>query len=583
MGIPKFFYWFSKKPEFSNTIGSYVPNNVDIFAIDANSLIHSNAQKQIKANVIVGNTKVIPFEMQYKIHQQIFQGIINDILLLTTTIKPTQTLIIAIDGVAPQAKINQQRSRRYKGGAERLPNVIFDTNSITPGTSFMMDLDTFLRGELEKLIKMDSPLPGEVIYSSHLVPGEGEHKIAEILRQRNPENKVVVIHGMDADLIMIYLLLFDKGWNNIYVFRENTENYKVKTIIDLKSLKTVISNLYKSKYPLDDFVILLFLLGNDFLPSFPVFERINDALDVIIFDYPKYLNEGDNLSDGLSDGLNIKWNNLAKYLNFIITHDYDRLLKLWVENNDAVIKYPSTVAEKCIIVTRRVTSETTKCDRTFDPTNFDAEWYSAIFSSKVNKGIVVPSEEEKTEMVITYLEGLIWVYKYYKEGNEAINLGWYYPYHYSPLLPDIVTVLTTKPVTWLKLPTTIFTDFVSPLEQLVMVLPPSSILEVPDPVKPLYIENSLIYDLLPSSFLMSSEGKMEKWQATVLIPIPDPIRVIRAVCLLEILPQVLAAYSFTNNLILYRDTRDKFIGNVKRGQRIRGSQRGVHRGRFIRH
>src|SRR5436190_4560277 len=79
--------------------------------------------------------------------EQMFIAIFNYIEHLYGKIKPKQVFFMAIDGVAPRAKMNQQRARRFRTaldvenarekaireGKEMPKEEPFDSNCITPG------------------------------------------------------------------------------------------------------------------------------------------------------------------------------------------------------------------------------------------------------------------------------------------------------------------------------------------------------------------------------------------------------------------------------------------------------------------
>jgi len=84
--------------------------------------------------------------------EQIFTSIFSYVDLLFGKIKPKKLFFMAVDGVAPRAKMNQQRSRRFRTAkeardvrekalkrGEKLPDQkAFDSNCITPGTLFFL-------------------------------------------------------------------------------------------------------------------------------------------------------------------------------------------------------------------------------------------------------------------------------------------------------------------------------------------------------------------------------------------------------------------------------------------------------------
>lgn len=332
MGVPKFFRWLSERyPTISQLIAENRIPEFDNLYLDMNGIIHNcthnNADSATKARLS---------------EEDMFIKIFNYIEHLFGKIKPQKLFFLAIDGVAPRAKMNQQRSRRFRTAldAERardkavaegheLPKEDpFDSNCITPGTEFMARLTQQLKYFIAKKITEDVEWQGcDIVLSGHEVPGEGEHKIMEYIRQAKSQpnynpNVRHCCYGLDADLIMLGLLSHDPHFcllreevtfgrqskvksqelehQNFYLMHLCiVREYLELEFQELKDPAKLPGVEFDMERIIDDFILMAFFVGNDFLPNLPHL-HINEGALALMFEVyrnvlPKaggYINNG---------------------------------------------------------------------------------------------------------------------------------------------------------------------------------------------------------------------------------------------------------------------------------------------------
>jgi 5'-3' exonuclease len=172
-----------------------------------------------------------PKPVKFDIESEIIRAVIAKIEKYITEIQPNNVLYIAFDGVAPFAKMEQQRIRRYKTGYlsyiqsdMSFKSNRFNTSAITPGTDFMNTLSLKVRRAF-----LDSGRffgVKTLIVSAADEPGEGEHKMFQYMRSNALQNETIAVYGLDADLIMLSLF-HCFACENIFIFRESPEFGKV--------------------------------------------------------------------------------------------------------------------------------------------------------------------------------------------------------------------------------------------------------------------------------------------------------------------------------------------------------------------
>ncbi|OWZ62180.1 hypothetical protein AYX15_05666 [Cryptococcus neoformans] len=333
MGIPKFFRWISERYPLTSQL--ITPNSIPTFDnlyLDMNGIIHNCSHPPSSEN-----------DPHFRItEEQMILAIFAYIDHLFTKIKPQKVFFMAIDGVAPRAKMNQQRSRRFRAGkdardqrekaeknGEKLPDEkAFDSNAITPGTPFMARLSQHLKYYVRKRISEDADWRNiRVILSGHDVPGEGEHKIQEFIRLNKAQpdynpNTRHCLYGLDADLIMLGLLSHDPHFcllrEEVTFGRKSRQNTELantnffllhlslmREYLDLEfsSLQSQISFEYDLERIIDDFILMAIFVGNDFLPHLPdlhinegALERIWGMYKDILPTIDGYINEHGTIS-----------------------------------------------------------------------------------------------------------------------------------------------------------------------------------------------------------------------------------------------------------------------------------------------
>lgn len=269
-----------------------------------------------------------------KSEDQMFISIFNYIEHLFGKIKPKQLFFMAIDGVAPRAKMNQQRARRFRTaldtekarekaireGVEMPAEEAFDSNCITPGTAFMAKLSEQLKYFVNKKVSEDLDWQGvEVVLSGHEVPGEGEHKIMEYIRQAKAQpgydpNRRHCLYGLDADLIMLGLLSHDPHFSllreEVTFGRQSQTKSKelehqnfylmhlciVREYLELEFQELeepgALSFPFDMERVIDDFILMAFFVGNDFLPNLPHLHINEGALALMFNVYKTVLPKG---------------------------------------------------------------------------------------------------------------------------------------------------------------------------------------------------------------------------------------------------------------------------------------------------
>lgn len=479
MGIPCFYSYIIKN--HSNIINELRNNKHNLY-IDGNSIIYDAFNEITKLEKLPND-----------IEKEIISRVIKNLISLINSINPSHKCFITFDGVAPLAKLNQQRIRRFKSSYEKQimndiekgeKTPLWNTSAITPGTLFMQKLSAkinFVNFNIATNKNID------FIISSSEEPGEGEHKIFKYIRENYEYhmNTDTVIYGLDADLIMLSLnhTIYCK---NIYLYRE-TPSF-IKTInrdldpnkdylLDISKLAIVISEDFKDSKRIQDYIFLCFLLGNDFMPHIPSINIRTDGIDVLINYYKEYIVKK-NLY--LISNNKIVWKNFKILIEKLSEEENERIKKeINLRNKFKLIK--NTNQEKLLMLPLLDRNE----ELFINP--FETKWQQRYYSKLFNINNVRNNNIIK-QICTNYLEAIEWTFTYY--NSDCPDWRWKYNYSYAPLLSDLKLFIPYFGTDYIKSNNN---TPVHPNVQLSYVLPQDCNSLLPNKIKKYMFDNHINY------------------------------------------------------------------------------------------
>lgn len=459
MGIPSYFISLLKN---NSTLLHKLSSNLVINGLyfDSNSIIY-DVIRELETNA--PDNKIA--------NETIYKMVCEKLMFYINTIQPRNEVYISIDGVAPAAKMEQQRQRRYK--TQLIMNMKQDiegtsackmnTTQITPGTEFMEQLCRYMNKYFNSH-KIYNAVNNRinVILSLSDIPGEGEHKIYNYIRQQHSDlqNKYDtdsykhIVYGLDSDLIMLSLINSDVV-DNIYLVREAPHFIKqinkkyspgVLYYIDFNKIKEIITHGIHQ----DDYVLISFILGNDFIPHNPAFNLRNSGLDTVINMYKNVFADtvgGRNITCSENGGRSIHMANLKAL--FIELSKIEKVhFKDNIERKFKFAGKPPRPGDKKLTLDDKLN---------FIPKiNFEKErnifmladgehaWKSNYYKICLHTDYYPESSHERNGDLITildnYLDALFWNFDYYTQ--HKVDVFWKYNYHHAPLLGDVVRVMS---------------------------------------------------------------------------------------------------------------------------------------------
>lgn len=416
--------------------------------------------------------------------------------------RPSHGVYISCDGVVCAAKRRQQRLRRFKGpwfsaatsfveGNKGSSTQSWDQNALTPGSAFMAMLGITLK-EAGAALAARSGLA--VVVSTTSEPGEGEHKLLAHMRLLKPAS--CMIYGLDADLILLSMLLHQETGAAVSLLREAQEFEKATSTTNPEwrtlNVPGLAQALGLSTPQIPSFVAAMSLLGNDFLPRSLTRTVRDDGIPTLISALPSLIaTDGSLRLEG--------FRSLVE--GWAATEEADMLATVKKALRERDRHYPTDLE-------RWAATPALRCGiaALLDTTSYRLrpDWRD-IYRSWSHSNAA------------NYCAGLAWTWDYYR--GCPVDQGWSFEPHLPPLWSDIAAYLATATATAtaVKPPPILYPEPLPEWLHLLAVLPADSVERLLPSEKARLMNEVPWY--WPTRWSLFDIGRSQMWECEPVLPI----------------------------------------------------------------
>ncbi|KAL2915014.1 hypothetical protein HK105_205336, partial [Polyrhizophydium stewartii] len=446
MGLPHLRRWLKQTvPRCFGELNPKSPAEFDHVFLDINGMLHQRANKASEGNVMSR-----------------FVGSLNR-MLLPKKIVARRQVYLAVDGPAPMAKMILQRQRRAEvaGRRARKRQSGFDKRKITTGCIFMDLVDDYLAyfAAQQLVFKSNRNSGLAIVVDGSASPGEGELKIIHTIRGMQATDACVdsyAIISSDGDIILQAIV---SGVSCTVVSDSVNETFKVQAFFDQLHARFPGRNVQRVAH---DFAVLVLLAGNDYLPklrhaslqeTWSLYTRLAKShdlehlvdLDASTFNFRVLYKILDAVSR--KDKAPKEAGSSAEVIDLVTDEsdsESDEIMMISDGEGDAE-------SDEIMMISEGEDGDGAPAGQVFEAADLvDEQAAEAVaakvqvdqgFKPQVREAPSVPLDRSDTNLVRTYLAGVLWCMEMYRTG-QCGNYVYVYPWKHAPSATQIKAVIS---------------------------------------------------------------------------------------------------------------------------------------------